>query len=455
MNFGVNATALLLLEGCNLMRSITASTIIAAVMLVACSGEQGADGQQGPPGPQGAPGPQGSAGPGYDGGVLIPDVGGETGMTGCTSPCHGFGNVVDQWKYSGHYKISAMAADEPVWTSAATCGNCHAIDGVERRLAGTVTVADGGVATDVTKGHLNYKTAAGGASEVVYSGFGKNAIVHCTTCHLFTPTTDPHNTGKYEAGQAPLRVPSGTDDIATIEKSPADSGAPVGQSVKYKTGNTCVMCHKSRKDITFYITASNKLSSAHWGPHEGPQADLFSGLGGYSFAGAKYGTSTHTTVANGCTSCHMVGVAGNKGVPDHSMIPALAYCKSCHTTYTGSSYDIQSGQSVVRSALKELEAALNAKGLLTRSAAKPYQPLSVEEMADGNYYLDKTRPGSNSDGTDQVLDAPTAGALYNYLIIARGRDFGVHNPTYTKQLLWDSIKQIKGANPTSMSSRPE
>lgn len=348
-----------------------------------------------------------------------------------------------------------MAADEPVWTSAATCGNCHAIDGLERRVAGTVTIADGGVATDINKGHINYKAASGAATEAVYSGFGKNAIIHCTTCHAFTPTNDPHNTGKYDPGQAPLRVPSATGDTVFIEKSPADAGAPVGQSVAYKAGNTCVYCHKSRKDVTFYITASNRISSATWGPHQGPQADLYSGLGGYNFAAAKYGTSVHTTIANGCVSCHMVGVASNKNVPDHSMTPALSYCKTCHTTFSGSSYDVQSGQSAVRAAIRELQAALNAKGLLTRSEAKPYFALTDSEMADGNFALDRTRPGSNPDGSDQVLDAPTAGAVYNYLVIARGGDFGVHNPTYTKQLLWDSIRQIKGTNPTSMTSRPE
>jgi hypothetical protein len=53
-----------------------------------------------------------------------------------------------------------------------------------------------------------------------------------------------------------------------------------------------------------------------------------------------------------------------------------------------------------------------------------------------------------------VANAPTAGALYNYLVIARSKDFGVHNPTHAKQLLWDSIKQIKGTTPTSLAARP-
>ncbi len=71
--------------------------------------------------------------------------------------------------------------------------------------------------------------------------------------------------------------------------------------------------------------------------------------------------------------------------------------------------------------------------------------------------LQRRRGGPSAGGfeSEADLDAEHAGALYNYLIIARSKDLGVHNPTYAKQLLWDSIKQIKGVNPTSLPARPE
>ncbi len=424
--------------------------------LVACAGP---DGKEGPAGLAGPAGPQGPAGPeGPPGTTPFIDAGVDGATTNsCAQPCHGFGNVVDQWKFSGHYKISAMADDNPTWTGAASCGNCHALDGIERRVAGVVTVADGGVASGVANGHLNFQTATGGAAEAVYAGLGKNAIIHCSTCHAFTPTNDPHVTGKYEPGSAPLRVASGPDDQSLIEKSPADAGV-VGQPAgKYKAGNTCVFCHKSRRDVTAFITPANRMSSTRWGPHQGPQADIYSGKGAYHFPGQSYGTSVHTTLANGCVGCHMTPVASNKNVPDHSMIASIAACKTCHTTYTGTSYDIQSGQSTVRAGLFELQAALNARGLLTRSSAAPFVAMSETELRDGAFQLDQPRPqsGVGPDGgvADQVLSATDAGALYNYLLLARGRDFGVHNPTYTKQLLWDSIRQIKGTTPTFMSAR--
>jgi hypothetical protein len=136
------------------------------------------------------------------------------------------------------------------------------------------------------------------------------------------------------------------------------------------------------------------------------------------------------------------------------MKPNVASCKACHTQYTGSDFDVQGGRSLVKKALSELEVALNDAGLLTRSEAAPFASLGEDALGDGQFHLDLTRPGSAVGGGNQSLDAPTAGALYNYLIVARSKDLGVHNPTYTKQLLWDSIRQLKGVDPTSLPARP-
>ena len=64
---------------------------------------------------------------------------------------------------------------------------------------------------------------------ILLVGPGTTAVVHCTTCHAFTPTNDPHNTGKYEPGSAPMRVAAGADDYSMIEKSPEGSTTTVGQ----------------------------------------------------------------------------------------------------------------------------------------------------------------------------------------------------------------------------------
>ena len=385
-----------------------------------------------------------------------PDGGGGVLSGACTTPCHTFNGVVDQWRFSNH------SHPQKNDVGGGACGNCHALDGLEQRVSNKYIVApDAGAPTDVAKGHLNYVNASGGVSEIGYAGAAAIGRIHCSTCHDFNSTNDPHVTGKYAAGQAPLRVPGGVSDTATLEKTEGTAPTqPVGTPLAYRASNTCVFCHKSRKDVSLYIKASNTMNSHHWGPHEGPQSDVFSGKGGYHFAGAAYSTGKHSTIANACVSCHMQPVAGNGNVPDHTMKPALGFCKTCHSTYEGTTFDIDGGQTLVREALRELQVELSDAGLLTRSATAPYAPLSADELSDNQFHLDGVRPNGGPGGAHVVATAAQAGAVYNYLIIARSKDLGVHNPRYTKQLLWDSITEIKAMNnrpsttPTSLKSRP-
>lgn len=424
--------------------------MIGGTAIVACSGDDGAQGPAGATGPAGAAGQTGAAGPqGLPG--TTADAGNPLTQGACTTPCHTFGGVVDQWRFSNH----SHPQENEIGTGV--CGNCHGIDGIQNRVANNFVVPpDAGTATDVNKGHIGYTNKAGSYAEISYGGATTIGRIHCSTCHDFNSTNDPHVVGKYTAGQAPLRVAGGPDDTVFIERSPEGSPTSVGQSVKYRAANTCIMCHKSRKDVVKYITNSNTLSSRNWGPHEGPQADVYTGLGGYHFAGASYSKSKHTTLTNACVECHMAPNPNNGNVPDHTMKPSLGFCTNaaCHSEYTGKTFDIQGGQSSVKKALSELQALLNAKNLLTRAEAAPYGALDADDLADAQFNLDRIRPASGDAGANQVVDGPTAGAIYNYFIIARSKDFGVHNPTYVKQLLWDSIKQIKGSDPSSLSSRP-
>jgi hypothetical protein len=410
------------------------ATALASAAVGACdSGEDAQAGPQGPPGPQGP-------GVGADGGAIAPLSG------ACTTPCHTFNGVVDQWRFSNH---SHPQKNE---IGGGSCGNCHALDGIEHRVANKfVASLDGGTVTNVDKGHLNYRVgaASGAVNEIGYGGATAIGRIHCSTCHDFNPTNDPHVTGRYVAGQAPLRVAGGVNDVAFLEKTPDPAaGESTGQPLSLRTSNLCVMCHKSRKDVSFYINAgTTPLTSVNWGPHNGPQSDIFSTQGGWHTPDRQYTPSPHQGIPNACVSCHMQPVKTNGDVPDHTMKPNVAYCKGCHTTFAGTDFNVQGGRTIVSRGLGELRFYLNRDGLLTRSATTPYATLTEDEMADTQYQLDKVRPSP-------PVEAATAGALYNYLLIARSKDLGVHNPTYTKQLLWDSILHLKKSNPSTIPIRP-
>jgi hypothetical protein len=437
------------------LRIATLATIAVASVLAACTGSDGAqgapgtnggNGAQGNPGPSGPPGEAGAPGPAgmdADGGIPV----------GCLSPCHGFNGVVEQWKTSTHYATAIAntgGSEVPTWTGAGLpCGNCHAIDALTGRTAGSVgTAPDAGV-TNSASGELQYANPSNGKpTDSTYTGSSKVASVSCVTCHAVDNANDPHRTGKvYVAGSFPFRVPTGPNDQAYIEKSPA-AGMVTGQPAgKLGTSNTCVWCHKSRKDVTNYITASNPIST-YWGPHEGPQADVFSGVGGYHFGAnsvcgtnaCAYGNSTHQQRL-ACADCHMPDVATNANVPNHSFYAQVSACTQCHAGAT--TFDISGGRGQMQAALTELEKALNNAGYLTRATSAPYVALATTEVGDGNWAIDRPR-GPNT------LTADQAGALYNYIIIARGGAGGIHNPKYVRQLIFDSYVAITGMPPTTL-----
>jgi len=143
----------------------------------------------------------------------------------------------------------------------------------------------------------------------------------------------------------------------------------------------------------------------------------------------------------------MPKVASNQNVGNHSFYPQLSTCQQagCHVTATN--FDVIGGQSAMKAGIQELRVALNNAGWLTRSAAAPYAALTATELADQHYAEDKVRPTNG-------LTADQAGAVYNYLLLARGAGGGVHNPVYVRELIFDSHKSVTGVAPASIPVRP-
>jgi hypothetical protein len=408
-------------------------------------GEAGAVGAQGPSGTTGPRGPSGGAG---DGGFTLPDSGIAI-QASCLSPCHGFNGVVSQFQTSDHYieylTNTVSATPETEWTTpGVACGNCHAIDSLGLRAAGTIAKVDGGGSVaHVKSGELEYFDAVTGkVNDALYAGSATVAEVYCTTCHAVTDANDPHRTGiPWTPGSFPLVVSETADASALLEKSPT-VGVVTGTSAgDMGPGNTCVWCHKSRVDVTQYITANGNSLSMYWGPHEGPQADIFSAAGGYEYPGKTYGTSTHQLKLS-CVDCHMAPVADNENVPDHSFDPNLSVCLGCHAGAT--SFNVNGGQDLNTTQMLEFEADLSAAGLIT-----------VTTVGDFTSDVPRSGAGSSVDGGPVGVPANQAGALYNYLLIARGGGNGVHNPKYTQQLIYDSIFSLTGKAPTSLPTRPQ
>lgn len=408
------------------------SFIASGALVVACTGEAGPPGLTGMTGPTGSQGTPGNPGPPGEAGPpgVMPDGG---LSASCLSPCHGFSGVVEQYKTSVHYAAyveNLNGGEVASWTGPGNaCGNCHAIDALQQRATGNVLYSGDAGPPNVLYGQMEYANGGGKLAESTYAGAAKVAAVYCTTCHAVTDANDPHKTGlPWTAGSFPFQVPVDGGDSTYIEKSPSDA-AVTGQSIgQLAEANTCIWCHRSRKDVTNYITSSNNVS-AYWGPHEGPQADVYSAKGGYHYANKTYGTSTHQSKLT-CTDCHMPPVASNQGVPNHSFYAQISVCQNCHAD--AGSFDVIGGETAVKSALTQVQTALLGKGWITN----PNGPVGANTWATDT-------PTSTSG-----LTADQAGALYNYMLVARGGAFGVHNPVYAKELLYDAYVAITGSAPT-------
>ena len=169
-------------------------------------------------------------------------------------------------------------------------------------------------------------------------------------------------------------------------------------------GDTCMWCHRSRVDITNYLTPTgNEITSVYWGPHEGPQADLFTGVGGYQYAGQTYGESTHEQKLS-CVDCHMVPVADNSNVPDHSFNPQLSACSACHAAAT--SFNVNGFESRHSGrADRRSRHGSTAQGLLTRADGRAIRAADGGAARRRQLGRGSARPGRD----DRRRRAPHAG----------------------------------------------
>ena len=170
-------------------------------------------------------------------------------------------------------------------------------------------------------------------------------------------------------------------------------------------GNLCANCHQPRRAIAAADDDGNiSVTSTHWGPHHGPQSAMLLGLGGAGLTGSPSGHAT--MVADTCVTCH-IGADYS-----HTFEPVMSSCLQCHDE----GFDIDAAQAEVQELIDQLGELLRAKGLLDEE--------------------DHPVVG--------VYPAAEASALWNYIFIAvEDGSLGVHNATYTRDLLQAALKALQ------------
>ena len=229
-------------------------------------------------------------------------------------------------------------------------------------------------------GGFSARIAAGLAPDEVEEGDPNPTRQDCRACHqIHTSYTK--------------------DDFALETTDPVVFYAFEGQTFDGGKGNLCANCHQPRRAIAEPVDGMIEITSTHWGPHHGGQGSMILGIAGAGDVAGK--PSKHATeVEDTCVTCHL-------GENDsHTFEPQISACLECHDDVED--FDVDDVQTEVQLMLDELEEILISRGLLDEEG----------HPVKGTYPADE------------------ASALWNWIYIAHeDKSLGVHNPSYTMNLL--------------------
>lgn len=193
------------------------------------------------------------------------------------------------------------------------------------------------------------------------------------------------------------------------------------------SSNLCMNCHQARTQYAWASEDSASITSTHFGPHHGPQANLLFGVNG-TIDDEPFSPHYDT----GCTGCHMYETSGDEADINggHTFWAAAEKCNDCH-----------SGPDIVFDANRGgddfiHEGHYDYKGFQTEIGEK------LENLAG----LLVTAGVLDSNHTVVPGKYPIAefGAFWNWAYIEEDRSHGVHNPYYTTDLLDEAITALGG-----------
>ena len=286
--------------------------------------------------------------------------------------------------------------------------------------AGQVAVDYAGARASCAKCHSSEGFIEYAMNGSVGENISSPSAWECQTCHSLHQTFD-------------------TTDYALRLADPVSFIFDETVTADFDNGNLCANCHQSRRaepNITD-PGATFEITSTHYGPHHGAQANVLYGAGFAEIAGSiSYpvdGSGNHMTTA-GCTGCHMA-TYGN-GAGGHTFNPSIDACNACHGV-TETDFDYVGVQTTIQAQLDEIRDTLVARGVVAYESGDYYElneETGVIELvtAAGGYHPVK--------GTYPMEEAQ---AFFNWTGLDEDRSLGVHNPKYVKALLTNTLEALK------------
>lgn len=246
--------------------------------------------------------------------------------------------------------------------------------------------------------------------------------IGCNDCHNFG--ADNKNEGK-------LRI---VGKVTLPNKAAVMAG----------TAATCMSCHNSRRDVTDPATLKDQSA-----PHYGPQSEMLLGTNVVKYPGTKYLNSAHTALADSCVTCHMAAAPGNAtDAGGHSMRMKtkdgkdnVNACRTCHPdlkSFDRTAYGDYDGDGTLEGHQTEVHDLL----LKTQEA--------IVKLVPGAKKIGHAKGKIVFEGADgkpvATTDQKALQAAWNFLMVELDKSRGIHNPSFTVQVLQSTYKAVAGSD---------
>ncbi len=274
--------------------------------------------------------------------------------------------------------------------------------------------------------------------------------ISCVTCH------DPHT----------ATFPNEPREGHSLQlRMKGNVQMPNGTTVDAEFGAVCVTCHADRRTVE-YMQAFLDGKQAR-GVHDNTQADVLYGTGAITY-GEALRTSGHANAPEACVTCHMAanpvmdpGKDGQAGTRDDVKAQNVGgHSWNMEAKYTG----LFQGKQVTDQTV-ENTGACNAKGCHAGSPLTTFnQPAQGDWDGNGKTEgiqteiqgllkvvadrLPKDQTGAviASGINDKNTTREQRQALWNYWLVNNDGSKGIHNPSFTVQLLQKTYKHLVGSD---------
>ena len=274
----------------------------------------------------------------------------------------------------------------------------------EAFIRGETTACAGCHGTEGSKARIN---AGLPPHDVSVEGVVNVSAFDCRTCHNIH-TTYTSDDWSLTGGAQPVKL--------EYSDGTFDGGA----------GNLCANCHQVRNPLPEVKDGNVAIVSSRFGPHYGVPAQMLLGEGGFGVTGKP---STHyEKVADTCVGCHM-GKEFN-----HTYLPKATRCQECHTD--AANFDINGAQTEVAAMLEELHTIFVDKHLL-----------DPETDLWGIYDATNSKFANPSVDVPLTVSEAVAQAMWNYKFATYHKSNGVHNTSYTKDMLQAALDTMNAYTP--------